>query len=273
MWQTTYNSLEISVRQCQLFGLIQFKLSQIGIKSKYFNTIINILLQMITYLACVLMVIFYTRSRHLATLHVTLFVLNGQSLLHFSTIMISSLKFGERHVNLLNEISRFGMKMHEKGFTINSKMIRKQMIWICIFKLSMNLCCIFLRFILHNFHDTESIRSYMFIYVTYCLPIILNYFLTILLINYVLYIRMAFKTLNTVLENLVNDIATIENNKYNKLSEICMLYHELGKIVDIFNKTFGLKMLSLFWYCFCSITCSVYLLFIGITKSNTDMIW
>lgn len=270
MWQTTYDSIEISIRQCQIIGLVTFKFAKTGYKSKILtNILINIAFQVVCNVAFFLLIFMLPKMHNYGILNKTLAVLSAQALVHFSSVMTSGIRNDERHLKLLRKMSEYDLKMYQYGFRINNKIIRKQMKWICMYKVPLFIFCLCIRLLFMHLSENAKI----FVYFTYSLPIIVNYFITILLINYVLFIRMRFQLLNIELNNLIrHNIGTIENNKNKKLSEICMLYHELWKIVKHFNKTFGYTIFSMSWYCLCSITCGVYLIITGIKSDCSHYI-
>lgn len=261
MWESIYKCFWLSIRQCQVIGLVTFKFGKNGTKKSLRRKISNVLLLLSCYGNCIGALYYLTNQNHgMATMSATLYIWIFQTNLHVSIITMYSLSKENTHMRMLAEMVDLETMMTQKGFRINDKSIIRQCRWICAYKALLFIVSLQIRSMSAN----EGTNNYSIIVVAayFVVPIVTNYFTTILIASYVLYIRKRFRILNRRLELCVN-----HQNRINVIGKIgfqkgfvriCMLHHNLTKIIDTFNETFGLIFLTTFAYCFVTIVSGVY---------------
>lgn len=260
MQQTTYNCVKIGITIGQISGLVPFQITQTGTQKSNYKKLLNYLILFTNYSTTIYILIAHLSELSTGAFSILIILWMLHSLLHVSMVIILSLKNESLHRRLLHDLVDLDRKMIRNGFRLNNQQMIRKMKWISILTLPMFLFCFLYRMCGEISGYTRNSIVVLIFALLFIPPIFIHYFTIILFINYILYIRTRFRTLNHALEKLTvseKRIATIERKDIH-LTQICTLHHDLTKIMEMFNEVFGLTMLSVVSHYFNTIISGVY---------------
>lgn len=272
MWKSTYDILSLSIWICQFSSLITFSITKQGTSKSIIRKVYNVLLLLIisAYSLGGNLYYLFTEGSHLSTTMLIILLFMGlQCQIHTSFVILNSIRNENIHIQFLDEITKYDMKIAQMGFRFDSNNIKRQHRIICLYKFLLFAINTSIKCIWHIWINL-LVPAYIFGFIIHYLPIMIIYFISVLYSNYMLYIRMRCKNLNNELRKIVTlNNEACGNNLTQRFMNICLLYHNLSKIVKHFNKTFGSILLLTIWYSTFSITSDLYLFIVDLKTAKS----
>lgn len=269
MWPSTYKLFHLSLSVCQFFGLITFNITKRGtFKSKmlkFYAITLGIVTSSVSVFGLVFYVFLYETFSRMESIFISILLLGIHCVQHSLTIIIVSIRNEDLHRQLLYEITKYDTKFVQMGFTINNNLIIKQQRRIWIYKILLFSLNVYLKY---KNDSTKTLNATLLVLSVFYLSIIGVFFITILLINYLIYFRMRCKQLNEELRKILKSSTETNNiNLSQRLMNICLLHHNLFKITRKFNKIFVLILLSTTAYSISCLTAGFYLISVSVRRN------